>query len=167
LRIQERLAGEHQELLLRPVPSAGAIHEIETYLVVHSCDGLSAGLYHYHPEKHALFRLPASPKQTEALLNDAAQAWGQPDVQPHILVVLTTRFSRVAWKYEGIAYRLSLLNAGAIIQSLYTMSTAMELACCALGGGNSVAFAAASGLNPLEETSIAEVAIGSLQFSRQ
>jgi SagB-type dehydrogenase family enzyme len=162
VRVQQHLPGEYQELLLRPVPAAGAIHEIESYLAVQRCIGLEAGLYHYHSDQHALYRLPAAEDQLLALLKDAAAAWAKPDEPPQVLIILATRFPRIAWKYEGIAYRLSLLNAGVIMQSLYLLATEMGLACSALGGGDSTAFAAATSLNPLEETSIAEFAVGSL-----
>jgi oxazoline/thiazoline dehydrogenase len=160
-RVHERVAGDHQELLLRPVPAAGAIHEIELYLAVRSCDGLNAGLYHYHPEEHALYRLDAEDQHVSGLLTEAAATWGKPDDPPQVLLVLASRVPRIAWKYEGIAYRLSLLNAGAILQSFYLLATEMGLACSALGGGDSMVFAAATGLDPLEETSIAEFALGS------
>jgi oxazoline/thiazoline dehydrogenase len=160
-RAKERVDGDHQELLLRPVPAAGAIHEIEVYLAVYRCEGLDPGLYHYHAEDHALFRLDADEEHVTSLLAEAAATWGKPDEPPQVLVVLASRVPRIAWKYEGIAYRLSLLNAGAIVQSLYLLATEMGLACTALGGGDSMVFAAATGLDPLEETSIAEFALGS------
>ena len=46
--IRKRIAGGPQEVLLRPYPSGGAIHELEYYIAVHQCDGLEAGFYHYH-----------------------------------------------------------------------------------------------------------------------
>lgn len=161
-RIRQRLPSDHQELLLRAVPAAGAVHEIEFYLTVRDCVGLEAGLYHYQPEEHALYRLPASQTTVCALLDDAATSWGKPGDPPQVLIVLASRLPRLAWKYEGIAYRLSLLNAGVITQSLYLLATEMNLACSAIGGGDSEVFAAATGLDPYEETSIAEFAIGSL-----
>jgi oxazoline/thiazoline dehydrogenase len=161
LRIQRRLPGEYQELALRPVPAAGAIHELEAYLAVHRCDGLERGLYHYHAEQHTLHRLSAREQELAQLIEDAAESRGKPNDPPQVLVILASRLPRLAWKYEGIAYRLTLLNAGAVIESFYLLATQLGLACTALGGGNSATFAAAAGLDPLEETSVAEFAIGS------
>jgi SagB-type dehydrogenase family enzyme len=161
-RVQQRLPSNDQELLLRAVPAAGAVHEIEFYVAVRDCLGLETGLYHYHPEAHALYRLPAPETGVCALLDDAATSWGKPEDPPQVLIVLASRLPRLAWKYEGIAYRLSLLNAGVILQSLYLLATAMHLACSAIGGGDSEVFAAVTGLDAYEETSIAEFAIGSL-----
>ena len=50
---------------------------------------------------------------------------------------------------------------GAAIQSLYLLATEMGLACSAIGGGDSGLFAAATALDPLVETSVAEFAVGS------
>src|SRR5690606_5252899 len=42
------------ELVLRPTPGGGALHELETYVVVNRCQGLASGLYWYHPLHHRL-----------------------------------------------------------------------------------------------------------------
>jgi SagB-type dehydrogenase family enzyme len=80
-------------------------------------------------------------------------------VIPDVLVTLAARFQRFAWKYEGMAYRVMLLNAGVVIQTMYLVATAMGLAPCALGTGDSTTFATAAGLDPIAETSIAEFAL--------
>jgi oxazoline/thiazoline dehydrogenase len=160
-RVRRTFEGDHQELVLKSVPAAGAIHEIELYAVVEKCADLERGIYHYDSFRHALVRLSASEPVATRLMTDAAEAWAQPNELPQVLLILASRLPRLAWKYEGIAYRLSLLNAGALIHALYLHATDLGLACCALGGGDSDLFARATGLDPLEETSIAEFALGS------
>ena len=162
MRVQLRLPSEDEELLLKPVPAAGSIHEIEAYLAVGQSRDLERGFYHYHAERHALYQLSDNEETLTFLLDDAAQSWAKPDDPPQVLLILASRFPRLAWKYESLAYRFTLLNAGAIFQSLYLLATEMGLACSAIGGGDSEAFAAATGLDPFEETSIAEFALGSL-----
>jgi SagB-type dehydrogenase family enzyme len=61
-----------------------------------------------------------------------------------------------------MAYRLTLMNAGVAIQTMYLVATDMAIAGCANGNGNSRLFAEISGLDPITETSIAEFAIGAL-----
>jgi SagB-type dehydrogenase family enzyme len=160
-RVQRRVPGEYQELLSRPIPAAGAIHELEFYLLVGRCDGLGRGMYHYHCELHTLHRLATQEHEIESLLAEAAYSWGKPEDAPQVLIILASRLPRLAWKYEGIAYRLTLLNAGAAIQSLYLLASEMGLACSAIGGGDSGLFAIATDLDPLMETSVAEFAVGS------
>ncbi len=118
LRVQRRIPGERQELLLRPVPAAGGIHELETYVVIDKCADLDRGLYHYHTEHHTLHRLAAAEPEVAALIGNAAVSWAKPTDPPQALIILASRLPRLAWKYEGMAYRFTLLNAGAVIQSL-------------------------------------------------
>jgi SagB-type dehydrogenase family enzyme len=150
--IQQVIDASPQQLLKRPYPAAGAIHELEFYAAVHAVRGLAAGLYHYHAAGHALYRLPATDAQVERL-------WEEIEPRPDALIILASRFGRIAWKYEGMAYRLTLLNAGVVMQTMYLVAAAMGLAPCARGNGNPGLFAAASGLDPLAETSVAEFAL--------
>jgi SagB-type dehydrogenase family enzyme len=150
--------GEFQELVRRPMPAGGGIHELEFYVSVNACRGLRKGLYHYHSREHALYRLSPPAGTVEQLLASAQAAWGQQTV-PDVLITLATRFDRIAWKYAGMAYRTTLLNAGVAIQTMYLVATAMNLSACAIGNGDPAVFAKATGLNPAAETSVAEFAL--------
>jgi SagB-type dehydrogenase family enzyme len=150
----------HYEASSRPYPSGGATYDLEVYLAVHACAGLSSGLYHYHPIGHQLERLPAPAAGVEQLLRDAQQSalLTQP---PQILITLASRFQRLSWKYRSISYATTLKNVGVLFQTMYLVATAMGLAPCALGGGNSAVFAAAAGTNEFEESSVGEFLLGS------
>jgi SagB-type dehydrogenase family enzyme len=65
------------------------------------------------------------------------------------------------WKYQSMAYALTLKHVGVLYQVMYCVATAMGLAACALGGGDSDAFAEATGLDYLAETSVGEFILGS------
>jgi SagB-type dehydrogenase family enzyme len=149
-----------QELMSRPFPAGGSIHEIEFYLAVAECAGLAPGVHHYRGIEHALERLANSEPGARRLLSDSALAMGQPDTSPQVLVVLASRLPRFAWKYQSLAYRLTLMNAGVIIQTMYLVATDMGIAGCAIGSGNSQLFAEITGLDPVGETSIGEFALG-------
>ncbi len=146
----------------RRYPSAGGIHELEFYVAINECDRLDRGLFHYRGEQHGLEKLPSSQEDLERLLANAAAAWGR-DYAPQVLIILSARFGRIAWKYEKIAYRLILLDAGVALQTMYLVATAMELAPCALGFGDSELFARAAGLNAMVESSVAEFALSSMR----
>ncbi len=160
-RIREIHRDLQEETLRRVYPSGGAIHELEFYLCADRCRGLDRGLYHYHAGEHALYRLPGPAEQVERLLEGASDAWQGKFPRPQLLVILAARLPRVAWKYERMAYRLVLLNAGAALQTMYLVAEAMRLAPCAVGNGDPDVFAAATGLDPFEETSVAEFALSS------
>jgi SagB-type dehydrogenase family enzyme len=146
------------ETSTRPYPSAGATYDLELYVVANRCAGLRPGLYHYDPLDHALGAIAAPSAHLHALLSDARGA-ARLSGEPQILIILASRFQRVAWKYSGIAYALTLKNVGVLYQTMYLVATAMDLAACALGSGNPV-FAAAVGSDPLVEPSVGEFLLG-------
>ncbi|HEY1592551.1 MAG TPA: SagB family peptide dehydrogenase [Solirubrobacteraceae bacterium] len=149
-----------QETIRRPYPSGGSLHELEFYLAVGACDGLAPGFYHYRGDAHRLTMLPDAGEAADAMLTMTAQGWDQPGHPPQVLVVIASRLPRIAWKYAGIAYRATLLNAGVAIGNLYLVATDLGLACCAVGTSDPGLFARATGCDLLEETSVAEFGFG-------
>ncbi len=145
------------EASLRPCAGSGAIHELEYYLTVARCDGLAPGLYRYDPLAHALERLEADEKQLEKLLKGAARAMR--GARCDVLITLAARFQRVSWQYRSIAYSLLLKDVGAVFQQMYLAATALDLAPCALGAGDSDDFAETAGLDFFSETSVGEFAL--------
>lgn len=143
------------ESALKPVPSGGGIHSLELYIVVRRVDGLAPGFYRYDSATHGLEHLTEPTSASRRLLADAVTGAALPE-PPDALFVLASRFGRSAWKYESIAYALVLKEAGALMQQMYLVATALGLSPCALGAGNPDAFARASGLNYFEECSVGE-----------
>ena len=93
------------------------------------------------------------------MLADAGAALSERE--PDILITLAARFQRTAWKYGSLSYSLILKNVGAIFQQMYLVATALHLAPCALGNGNSQHFAEASGLDYYTEGPVGEFALSS------
>jgi SagB-type dehydrogenase family enzyme len=143
------------EATQRPVAGGGAMHELELYLTVTHCTGLEPALYRYDPLDHALEWIAAPSADTQALLTGAMAAAGL-EISPDVLITLAARFGRMAWKYEGMAYAAILKHVGVLYQQFYLMATALGLAPCALGAGDSDRFAAAAGTHYYEETSVGE-----------
>jgi SagB-type dehydrogenase family enzyme len=148
------------EATSRPYPSGGAAYDLEIYVTVHRCDGIAPGLYRYLPVEHQLEPRAASAGALAQLLRDAQSA-AAASGPPQLLITLTSRFARLSWKYRSMAYATTLKNVGVLLQTMYLVATAMDLAPCALGGGNSSAFAAAAGTSEFEESSVGEFILGS------
>lgn len=144
----------------RPYPSGGGLYELEFYVAVNACEGLAPGLYRYDAGGHRLFRLQGMTTEVDRLLRDAAGSAGIARESVQVLIVLASRFSRIAWKYEAIAYALTLKHAGVVFQTMYLVATAMGLAPCALGGGDADLFAQAAGTDYYDETSVGEFLLG-------
>ncbi len=159
------VSGGRYETSERPYPGGGAAYELEVYLAVSRCRGLEPGLFHYEPDAHRLARLSGRTPEVDRLLHSARRTAGA-ETEPQVLMILAARFRRVFWKYSSIGYATILKDAGVLIHNVYLAATAMDLAVCALGGGDSDLFAAASGTNYYDETSVAELILGSRAESR-
>jgi SagB-type dehydrogenase family enzyme len=147
------------DIATRPYPSGGALYSIEFYIVVNRSADVPQGLYWYDALHHGLNHVAGLDQDVKQLVGDAVTSCGAaPD--PHALVILAARFGRVTWKYESIAYALILKEVGVIYQTMYLVATAMGLASCAIGGGNSPLFCKASGKQYWEESSVGEFLLG-------
>ena len=118
--------GDDRWVALKTSPSGGARHSIEAYLLAFEVEGLARGTYHYAPDAHALTLLGMHTPR--ALLRDFIPT--QPGFHDcHALVVMTSVFARVQWKYETArAYRVILLDAGHLGQTFAVAATSLGLA---------------------------------------
>ena len=145
----------------RPYPSGGSLYELEFYAAVAACEGVEAGLHYYEPRGHALVAIRGLTPEVEGLLRDAAESAGIPRETVQVLLILSARLPRISWKYASMAYALVLKHVGVVYQSMYLAATAMGLAPCALGAGDSDLFARATGTDYYAETSVGEFLLGS------
>ncbi|RKE21263.1 SagB family peptide dehydrogenase [Streptomyces sp. TLI_171] len=143
----------------RPYPSMGSVYALELYLVTGGGTELAPGVYHYDPLGHLLEPLDAPAAET-ADLQLAAQATLGSDQPPPLLLVITARFRRATHAFSGIAYTSLMKDVGVLLQNLYLVATAMDLAPCALAAGNSDTAARAFGLDWPVESSVGEFVIG-------
>ncbi len=160
-RVKKLFIREEEEFTSRPYPGGGSLYEFELYLVVYNCEGIKQGVYHYHPLAHQLCNVSEFNSLAEKLLHDAKRSSAKEEY-PQVLIVVSARFQRVFWKYQSMAYALILKDLGVLIQTMYLVATAMELAPCAIGSGNSDLFCELIGTNYLEESSVGEFMLGSL-----
>jgi SagB-type dehydrogenase family enzyme len=111
---------------------SGSAFDLELYLTVWNCAGLEPGVYHYDPSAHALGPVDTDRVAWQELLRTARMAAGADD-PPQVLITMTARFRQLSWRLDGFAYRMMLMSAGALMQSLYLGSAAMCLAPRAIG----------------------------------
>lgn len=113
----------------RAAPSAGAQYPIETYAAVTRVDGLEPGIYHYAPADHDLALVRSGSFGGDLMLAGLGQAFVG---QAPVIVILTSIFQRLRWRYRERAYRYALLEAGHIGQNLYLAAEAADLGTCAV-----------------------------------
>ncbi|MFA5254379.1 MAG: SagB/ThcOx family dehydrogenase [Methanoregula sp.] len=114
----------------RTVPSAGARHAFETYLLVNDVEGLGPGLYRYLALSHRLSQVKAE----SGLHIEAAHAcFDQSFVMRCNAVFLWTAVPcRMTWRYGERGYRDLHLDAGHVCQNLYLAAEAVGCGVCAI-----------------------------------
>ena len=114
----------------RAFPSAGALYPTETYVGVRAVEGLVGGIYHYQPKEHSLARIREG-DFSGALMRAAMDQ--EMVGSAGAVIVLTSLFDRLRWKYHDRSYRYALIEAGHIGQNVYLAAEALGLGCCAVG----------------------------------
>jgi SagB-type dehydrogenase family enzyme len=115
---------------LRTVPSAGARHALETYLVVNRVETLPAGLYRYLPFDGQLAQLAIDP---EIGRRAAAACLGQRFVSLAAVTFFWTAIpARMEWRYDLAAHKVIALDAGHVCQNLYLACESLGLGACAI-----------------------------------
>lgn len=116
---------------LRTVPSGGARHPFETYLMVRNVTGLAPGAYHYLPMTHQIEFLDEvedmDSKVTDALDD---QRWA---TKANVLFFWSIVPYRGEWRYAEFAHRIMLMDIGYVSQNLYLASESIGLGTCAIG----------------------------------
>lgn len=115
---------------LRTVPSGGARHGFETYLLVQNVEGLLPGAYYYLPMEHALEYLHAVDDLEGTI---AASLCGQKWASKASVVFYWSFVPyRCEWRYSTRAHRPALIDAGHVGQNLYLACCALSLGTCAI-----------------------------------
>lgn len=143
----------------RLYPSGGAVYELEIYLAVQACDGLETGLYHYNPDVHNLTLTAAFTPDVAQTIRQASSAALVENGQ--ILVLISARFDRMARFYHTIGYALILKHVGILMQTMYLVASAMNLALCAIGSGDSDLFCTITAIPYFQEGLVGELLLGS------
>ena len=115
---------------LRTVPSAGARHSFNTYLIINRVETLPQGLYRYLPLDHALVYI----KKLDAVERTlTAATLGQRFIASGAVVfVWATVPYRMEWRYDLAAHRVILSDAGHICQNLYLACEEIGCGTCAI-----------------------------------
>jgi len=115
---------------IRNVPSAGARHALETYLLINNVDGITPGLYRFLVLEHSLIPVlldkDIADKITKACLN---QNFVKSSAVTFIWIAVPYRMN---WRYGERGYRYLYLDAGHVCQNLYLSAEVINCGTCAI-----------------------------------
>jgi SagB-type dehydrogenase family enzyme len=143
---------------LRTVPSAGARHAFETYLIIKRIEGLSSGIYRYLPFDDQLAQLVVD----EQIGHKAAAAClGQAFVATAAVTFFWTVIpARMEWRYDLAAHKVIAIDAGHVCQNLYLACTCLGAGSCAIAAYDQEACDRLLGVDGDEEFTIYISSIG-------
>ena len=125
--IQQRYPGS---VTLRTVPSAGARHALETYLLINNVKTLKPGVYRFLALKHKIQEYMISPDIPDKIV---AACLGQMFIKTSAVTFLWTAIpNRMTWRYSDRGYRYLFLDAGHVCQNLYLCGESLQCGTCAI-----------------------------------
>ncbi len=155
----KRILGDGQ-VVFKTVPSAGARHPFETYLVVSNVQDLETGIYRYLGDGHQLERIepleePSPPLREAGLGQDCLAAAA-------VTFCLAALPYRTEWRYHTLACKPILLDAGHICQNLYLACEAMNLGTVAVAAYDQDKIDTLLGLDGRDEFAVYIAPVGRL-----
>ncbi len=121
---------ENTGATFRTVPSAGARHPFETYVIALRVDGAARAIYRYVAHEHVLTRTQEPEGLDDALVTACYDAHYV--ARAAAVFVWTAIPARTQWAYGPLSERMIAMEAGHICQNLYLTAESMGAATCAL-----------------------------------
>jgi SagB-type dehydrogenase family enzyme len=142
---------------LRTVPSGGARHPFETYLLVNRVERLEPGLYRYLPMEHKLCLLSAA-----ADLADRVHAASRDQFvkESAVTFIWTAIPYRTEWRYSMLSPKIIAQDSGHLCQNLYLASEAIGAGTCAIGAYDQAKIDPILGVDGEEEFTIYMAPVG-------
>ncbi len=129
--VRDFRSNEKVEIALRNVPSAGARHPFETYLLVNRVRGLKPGLYYYNPTKHGLVLLRPGEEMAGEICRGALDQ--EMVTASSVTFIWVAVPHRTVWRYSQRGYRYLYLDAGHVGQNLHLAAEAIASGACMIG----------------------------------
>ena len=149
----------------RTVPSGGARHPFETYLIINRVKGVAPGLYRYLPVEHQLLVM----KEDATLAKQIADAcYGQGFTSNAAVTFAWSAIPyRTEWHYGSIAEKLVAIEIGHVCQNLYLAAESIHGGVCAVMGYQQARMDALLGLEGKDEFVIYLASAGKLNEAIQ
>ena len=149
----------------RPVPSGGARHPFELYIVVKDVIGLEPGIYHYVPTKN-IGEKQVTIEKIAPLFDDydnkltdllVGQKWA---IKAPVILFVSCIPYRAEWRYGQNAHRVMLIDLGHIGQNMMLSATALGLGSCCLAAYHQQQCDQLFGFNGTDEYTVYVLTLG-------
>lgn len=148
---------------VRTVPSAGARHPLETFILVNRVEGLQPGLYRYLALEHKLAVVTLDADISQRIEDNCHQ---QPFVGTSaVTFIWAADIYRSVWRYQERAYRYIYLDAGHVCQNLYLTAAVIGCGCCAIGAFDDDQINSTLGLNGVDHFVVYAASLGKIEAS--
>jgi SagB-type dehydrogenase family enzyme len=145
----------------KTVPSGGARHPFETYLLINRVAGVAPGIYRYLPQEHQLLLIKEDATLAKQI---TASCYGQAFIGSSAAVFVWAAIpARTEWHYGSIAQKLIAIEAGHLCQNLYLAAESIHSGVCAVMGYDQARMDALLGLDGKEEFVIYLAATGKVE----
>jgi SagB-type dehydrogenase family enzyme len=147
--------------LMRTVPSGGACHPFESYLLVNRVDGLQAGIYRYLAMEHKLLYLHGNPELDEKTVGKLPSMF----LRGAVVFLWTAIPYRTEWRYTLVAPKMIAQESGHICQNLYLACEAIGAGTCAVGAYSQKLMDDLLGVDGIEEFTIYVAPVGKIALT--
>ncbi|MFU8793498.1 MAG: SagB/ThcOx family dehydrogenase [Acholeplasmataceae bacterium] len=145
---------------LRVVPSAGARHAFETYIVIKNVEGLKPGLYRYLALEHKLICLKSEHDFSKKLRH---ACFDQISVdEASVTLIWVADQYRMTYRYGLRGYRYLFLDAGHVSQNAYLVAQQLGCGACAINAFDDEQVNALLALDGIQQFAIHMATIGHL-----
>ena len=145
---------------LRTVPSGGARHPFETYLLVNRVEGLKPGLYRYLPLDHKVYLIDDDAALAEKVHK---ASYDQYVMQSAVTFIWTVIPYRTEWRYRIVSPKIIAQDSGHLCQNLYLASEAIGGGTCAIGAYDQEMMDPILGVDGREEFTIYVAPVGKIK----
>jgi SagB-type dehydrogenase family enzyme len=142
----------------RTVPSAGARHAFETYLLANDVEELEPGLYRFLALTHRLQQVDTDPAVAHRITGACFDQ--QFILRSGVVFIWTAVPYRMTWRYGERGYRDLHLDAGHVCQNLYLAAEAVGCGTCAIAAFDDDEMNAILGINGSDQFVIYLATVG-------
>ena len=144
-------------------PNGGGVHELEPFIICNRVSDLKSGVYYYSAIEHHLLAVSYSQSDIRSMIAEAYYSSNKESI-PAAFIILTSRLERLAWKYERMAYHVTLKNAGVILGYMSQIASYLNLFGCPMGNSDTYRFSKIIQEDPLRMPSVGEFCLSPIKI---